>query len=804
MRLGEPVMPGPEALLGLNPAWARTGEAAAALHAMLKCSKCCSLLQEPVCLGGCEHVFCRACIGDRLGNGCPVCRAPAWVKDLQPNRQLDNIIQLCSQLQALLNSKGSPDESNPATPQMSAERETGKKWQIRTSFSPRSRRMNYVLDMNALKKDQKINPSSDFNGTSSTFEFLSSPSPPQDSPKRKISDKSKRGVRKKLTDANKDWGFGKSTSKKVERDNDRPEKLDHDRVVSFFSEPMIFSHQKRSVQDETAKELGHSDAVSTANNIIDSSVETVNKIQGDDPSAALTNAAALSCEGSSPGRLNQIFKEEEHLVPLSTAHTSAKRSRKSTASNLKTPSKKMKQNPSSCLERLAASGSTNVREPTESDTLKESAVPQRAKSELIVAVNETQSNSSTENRCNTPSNRGSSERKRHGRQRSPQTPHSTPKNHLTGSCATTPISPFTPSMKRNHKGETPLHIASIKGDIATVEELLENGANPNIKDNAGWTPLHEACNHGHVKVVQLLLQFGVLVNTPGYENDSPLHDAVKNGHVDVVKLLVLQGASQDAINIFGLRPIDYARSEELIAALQHSPKDENPGVEPCFTVSMSQRRDEPIVLLGSGLLPADKNKIDRLIKQRKVSHCIEFNSSVTHIIVPSGQAPCTMKCLMGIISGCWLVELQWVTACLESEGRVSEEDYEISSMTGPKRGRLNREHQLPKLFDGCHFYFMGMFKSCKKEDLIQLAKIGGGLVLTRQPKPDSDVTQSINTVAYHARAGSDQTFCTQYIIYDKSSNYKPEKTRLGKVWTTHSAWLINCVKSFELLPVTEN
>lgn len=85
-----------------------------------------------------------------------------------------------------------------------------------------------------------------------------------------------------------------------------------------------------------------------------------------------------------------------------------------------------------------------------------------------------------------------------------------------------------------------------------------------------------------------------------------------------------------------------------------------------------------------------------------------------------------------------------------------------------------------------------------------MAKTGGGQILARQPKPDSDVTQSINTVAYHATPGSDQSFCTQYIIYDKDSDYKPKKTRLGKVWTTHSAWLINCVKSFELLPVAEN
>ncbi|XP_051877165.1 BRCA1-associated RING domain protein 1 [Pristis pectinata] len=796
--------PGFGPVTGLTPAWARTGEALAALQRMLQCSGCCKLLQEPVCLGSCDHVFCRVCVADSLGNGCPVCHAPAWVKDLQPNRQLHNIVHLCSQLQALLNNKGSPaDKSNPVTPEMRAERQTGKKWQIRTWFSPRSRKLKCVLDMNALKKDQKINPSSDLNGTSSSmFEFLSSPSPPHGSPKKKTSDKSKQGVRKRLTDANKDWGFGKRTSKEIKSDS--PGKKDHDRVVSFSSQPMVFSSQKQAIAGEPAEELVHSDAVSQTDNVINSNVESVSKNLGGNLSDGCPKAAASSCKDISLGQLAQIFEKEEHLVPLPTAHASAKRSRKSSGSSSKTPSKKVRKGQSSCIKILTMRSSKNVCEPTGSDTHQESAAPLLLKSELNESVNETRATSSTENSCNTPSNRGNSERKQHATQKQPRTPQSTPKSHLAGSCATIPISPFTPSMKRNHKGETPLHIASIKGDIAAVEQLLENGANPNIKDNAGWTPLHEACNHGHVKVVQKLLQFGVLVNTPGYENDSPLHDAVKNRHVDVVKLLVLHGASQDVINIFGLRPIDYANSEELIAALKHSTKDENPVVEQCFVASASQRRDEPIMLLGSGLLPADKKKLDKLIKLLKVGHCTEFSSSVTHIIVPSDHAPCTMKCLMGIISGCWFVDLQWVTACLECKDRVSEEDYEINSMTGPKRGRLNRVQQLPKLFDGCHFYFMGSFKSCKKEDLVHLAKLGGGQVLARQPKPDSDVTQSINTVAYHASPGSDQSFCTQYIIYDKDSNYKPEKIRLGKVWTTHSAWLINCVKSFELLPVTEN
>nr|XP_022911755.1 ankyrin repeat domain-containing protein 11 [Onthophagus taurus]XP_022911764.1 ankyrin repeat domain-containing protein 11 [Onthophagus taurus] len=111
---------------------------------------------------------------------------------------------------------------------------------------------------------------------------------------------------------------------------------------------------------------------------------------------------------------------------------------------------------------------------------------------------------------------------------------------------------------RNERGETPLHLAAIKGDVEQVSKLLAHRADPNIADYAGWTPLHEACNHGWYEVAYKLVQAGANVNAKGLDNETPLHDAAVNGHLKLVKLLVEKGADIHAKNCKGKTPLSIA------------------------------------------------------------------------------------------------------------------------------------------------------------------------------------------------------------------------------------------------------
>ncbi|XP_069469495.1 ankyrin repeat domain-containing protein 12 isoform X2 [Ambystoma mexicanum] len=147
-------------------------------------------------------------------------------------------------------------------------------------------------------------------------------------------------------------------------------------------------------------------------------------------------------------------------------------------------------------------------------------------------------------------------------------PDSTPNHPLQS----TPPQKKTPSSstrqkdkvnKRNERGETPLHMAAIRGDVTQVKELIRLGANVNVKDFAGWTPLHEACNMGYYDIAKVLIAAGADVNTQGLDDDTPLHDAASSGHRDIVKLLLRHGGNAFQANKHGERPVDVAETEEL-------------------------------------------------------------------------------------------------------------------------------------------------------------------------------------------------------------------------------------------------
>uniref|UniRef100_A0AAV2MNQ7 Uncharacterized protein n=1 Tax=Knipowitschia caucasica TaxID=637954 RepID=A0AAV2MNQ7_KNICA len=117
--------------------------------------------------------------------------------------------------------------------------------------------------------------------------------------------------------------------------------------------------------------------------------------------------------------------------------------------------------------------------------------------------------------------------------------------------------------KRNHAGETLLHLACKRQDQTQVQTLIRAGINVNLRDYAGWTALHEAAARGNLVVVEALLEAGAQVNARGTSGETPLHDAVNADNYEVVKLLLEHGSHPHDQTMAGLSALDTARSRRV-------------------------------------------------------------------------------------------------------------------------------------------------------------------------------------------------------------------------------------------------
>ncbi|XP_070588277.1 BRCA1-associated RING domain protein 1 [Erythrolamprus reginae] len=743
--------------------WKETRLALRGLSECLKCSLCSNILKKPVNLRSCEHIFCLTCVGNCIGTACPICQVPIMKQDVNIHGKLDNIIQLYSKLQSLLDKDFSDSEDNlSALGKKIGEAETKKK-QIKMSFSPHSRRMKFTLKTSPKKLEQlkkSVKDSGSCNLTS-IYDFVSSP--PHEKPfreKQTPQQEYKKKLRKKtLKDFSKQGntfrGQQENSSERYkvgqnESEDPIPSSGSKNASVLRLITGTEVAENAGELSTSSGRPVNHKEKSSNCN------ISLMPYVFGGDPISEewlslSKETTQLKCDGQfagSPISLPMCNRTKE-----GTIHQKSRL--------LKKASEQLPGNSVAAFPlRDCAVSSPSLPLPGITSPLRNL--------EDFTCVND------------------------------PVLPKVS--RNCTELEAFFKKNPQNLPTKRNRKGESLLHTASIEGNLSAVEYLLKKGADPNIKDYAGWTPLHEACNHGHKQIVELLIRHGALLNVTGYQNDMPLHDAARNGHIEIVELLLLHGASRDVVNIFGHKAVDYAETEEMKSLLKQPGKNDSSSIiqyAKCINLDYCKKR--PVVLLGSGLDPDQQLLLSKLATILKVKVCTEFNSSVTHAVIPAYPMRTTMKCMLALLSGCWILTFTWVEASLVSGTFEQEEKYEVDG--GPRQGRLNTEQLLPKLFDGCYFYFLGIFKEHKKDDLKELVKAGGGQLLLRKPKSDNDVTQTISTVAYHAKITSDQSFCTQYIIYDASSNYKPQKVRQGKVWEVPSTWLIDCVMSFQLLPV---
>ncbi|KAJ1700830.1 hypothetical protein LUZ63_000609 [Rhynchospora breviuscula] len=134
----------------------------------------------------------------------------------------------------------------------------------------------------------------------------------------------------------------------------------------------------------------------------------------------------------------------------------------------------------------------------------------------------------------------------------------------------------------NEKYESPLHIASKKGLVQVVKEILkQSGVEQEVETqppaSGTGTPLHQAVLGGHIKIVEMLLYRGSdLVKQVDSDGNNALHYAAQNDNGRIVEMLITKEPSLAyGNNHWGQPPLHvavyYGAKAAIKAILKHCP-----------------------------------------------------------------------------------------------------------------------------------------------------------------------------------------------------------------------------------------
>ena len=117
---------------------------------------------------------------------------------------------------------------------------------------------------------------------------------------------------------------------------------------------------------------------------------------------------------------------------------------------------------------------------------------------------------------------------------------------------------------------TPLIFAIFYRDLGIMKYLLDNGADPYIKNENGRNSFLWACGVGNVDVIKMLVEFDSdLVDSQDRFDANGLHIAARNDNVEVFEYLINDlSIDVNSTNEYGEKVLDYAEKYETIEKLK--------------------------------------------------------------------------------------------------------------------------------------------------------------------------------------------------------------------------------------------
>ncbi|CAD6263097.1 unnamed protein product [Miscanthus lutarioriparius] len=202
------------------------------------------------------------------------------------------------------------------------------------------------------------------------------------------------------------------------------------------------------------------------------------------------------------------------------------------------------------------------------------------------------------------------------------------------------------------------------------------------------------------------------------------------------------------------------------------------------------------VICGSALIGHEREILDQFECHTGITVINTWSSDVTHVIANTderGACARTLKVLMAILAGKWVLNVNWLKACIEARKPIPEEPYEIrcdvhGSVDGPRTGRLRASQQAPSLFAGLTFYFSGHFMPGYKANLEELIAAAGGSILEKTE------LSTTSLILYSMEPPQGNNMDTLETINKRIAEAQELAATVGCKAIPHT-WILDCIAS---------
>jgi len=291
----------------------------------------------------------------------------------------------------------------------------------------------------------------------------------------------------------------------------------------------------------------------------------------------------------------------------------------------------------------------------------------------------------------------------------------------------------------DHNGWTPLHEACAMGDRTMIDLLIKHQANINLPGgDERVTVLHEAVSNENPDetLIKYLLENGADPQLKN-KNGQTARDLSNSKVVSLFENVLCKNPSNNSQPI---GPPVRRRGRTTSAATV------------IFFTGFETTRKETLM-----------KSVQTIFGRKSVSSAKNVENNVTHVIACGETdriAFRTINYLRAIVLGKWILSEKWIEKCLEQKSWIDEKNFEAfgsqlePQSNGCQLSRIKHEQNENLIFDKCQFYLYGQFHTYKKEDIADLIKITGATLLKREPKlhridSEPDVNNSTNsTVVY--------------------------------------------------------